>query len=482
MKKIISFFTLMVVLAGFLLSCGKNMNGELVGIYSTPWFEPEPFGMVYVPRGSFVMGPNDQDVNWSFNSQNKTVGIESFWIDDTEITNGEYKQFVNAVRDSVTRLAIYKNQLGMNPDAFARTDREGNVLFYDEYNDIPLLNYEEKISNRDPDLMYDLDTMFYYQSNVAYGKQLKTHKLNYTYVWVDYIQASLRENKFEPLLGRYNRDISPLLNGETTDSSKVMVRKDESFQNEDGTIINRTYYKALTDRNDFIMSRTINIYPDTLSWTRDFTFSFNEPYMMLYFSHPGYADYPVVGVTWEQANAFCHWRTALKNNYLASKGEPFVQKYRLPMESEWEYAARGGRRGAMYPWGGPYTRKSNGCFLANFKPMRGSFTDDGFLIPAKVGSYPPNDYNLYDMAGNVAEWTSTAYSESTMAFLSDINPNYQYNAASTDPRIMKRKVVRGGSWKDVAYFLQCGVATYEYQDEAHPYIGFRCARTFIGPE
>jgi formylglycine-generating enzyme required for sulfatase activity len=87
---------------------------------------------------------------------------------------------------------------------------------------------------------------------------------------------------------------------------------------------------------------------------------------------------------------------------------------------------------------------------------------------------------LYDMAGNVAEWTISAFDESSYRIVHDMNPNYEYNARPDDPPVMKRKVVRGGSWKDVEYFLRVGARTYEYQDSSTTYIGFRNIRDFIG--
>jgi formylglycine-generating enzyme required for sulfatase activity len=84
------------------------------------------------------------------------------------------------------------------------------------------------------------------------------------------------------------------------------------------------------------------------------------------------------------------------------------------------------------------------------------------------------------MAGNVAEWTKSAYDESSYRFTHDLSPDYQYNARPDEPAVMKRKVTRGGSWKDAEYFLRVSTRTYEYQDSATSYIGFRCIRDFLG--
>jgi formylglycine-generating enzyme required for sulfatase activity len=84
------------------------------------------------------------------------------------------------------------------------------------------------------------------------------------------------------------------------------------------------------------------------------------------------------------------------------------------------------------------------------------------------------------MSGNVSEWTSTAFDVQSYAFASDVAPELQYNAFDDENETMKRKVIRGGSWKDVAYFMQLGARDYEYQDTAKSYIGFRTVQSFIG--
>ena len=460
------------LIAFLLVSCGGE-NGELVGVYQKSWKEPKPYGMLYIKRGSFTMGQNDQDANWAMTSQSKTVALDAFWMDETEITNSEYKQFVFWVKDSIAR-----EKLSNVDESFKiTTDRRGNDL------KVPILNWKKKIPWKKPneEQAVALDSMFYMDEDaIDIQRQLNGMIMFYKYSWLDYVQAAKKENKFDALRGGYNRSIAGL--GITKDSADVMIKKDTSYYNEQGHIINQTIYRELKRRSDFISEKKINIYPDTLCWIRDFTYAYNEPYMKMYFSHPGYGEYPVVGVSWEQAQAFCHWRTYLFNSYQIRNKGVRVQDYRLPTEAEWEYAARGGKALSMYPWGGNYIRTAKGCFLANFKPQRGNYTDDGYLITAKVGSYPPNEYGLYDMAGNVAEWTSSAFHESNYSFVHDMNPNYEYYAKSSDPDVLRRKVIRGGSWKDVGIFLQCGVRTYEYQTENRSFIGFRCIRSYIGVE
>jgi len=239
-----------------------------------------------------------------------------------------------------------------------------------------------------------------------------------------------------------------------------------------------------------------NIYtgalPDTLVWRN--RLGFNETMTTNYLRHPGYAEYPVVGVNWIQAVQFCKWRTDRvneavleregyiakgvktdsidsestfsteayltdpsktyggkideyqgriaqkangkskdstdtdKNVYAKRTSGVILPEYRLPTEAEWEYAAKGldglreynnvrGRK--KYPWKGEFTRSGNrkrrGDQLANFKQSKGDYggiagwSDDGADITARVKSYPPNDFGLYDMAGNVAEWVADVY-------------------------------------------------------------------------
>lgn len=440
MKKFLSIG----ILASLLYGCGPSNTGELTGVPGRKSFsEPTPLGMVFIPMGSFTLGNNDQDVAWAINAPTKTVSVDAFWMDQTEITNNQYRQFVYYVRDSIAR-----RLLGEINDEFLITEDEfGNPL------DPPVLNWEIPIDMEDEEQREALNALYYSNEDELFGrKEIDTRKLFFEYYWIDIKQAAQKRN-------RYNY---------------------ETLSYDQGEVINSLGEKVKVDnRQSFIMRDKVNVYPDTLCWVADFTYAFNEPYTNSYFWHPAFDNYPVVGVTWKQATAFCIWRTQTLNKFLAKEGIT-IQDYRLPTEAEWEYAARGNLNHSMYPWGGPYTRNMEGCFLANFKPLRGNYVDDGGLIPIPVGTYEPNDYGLYDMAGNVAEWTANAYDESAYSFMHDMNPDYKYNAKPSDLPALKRKVVRGGSWKDISFFLQVGSRAYEYQDSAKSYIGFRCVRSYLG--
>jgi formylglycine-generating enzyme len=330
LKKVIVLSVLGV--AFFLTSCGggaPTATGDLVGVPDrTGWTQSVPYGMVVCPSGTFHMGQADEDIAQSMINQNRQITIGGFYMDDTEITNNEYRQFMEAI------------------------------------------------------LMDSIDVL-----------------------------------------------------GE-----------------------------------EYVMTE---LYPDTTVWVKDFTHHMGDPMMEYYYMHPAFDDYPVVGVDWFACQYFCEWRTNYMNEWRASVGMFENPRFRLPSEAEWEYAARGGRDMAKYPWGNPYIRNAKGCMLANFKPGRGNYYDDGFMYSSPVASYFSNDWGLYDMAGNVSEWCQDAYYAASVPTVWDLNPTY---FKDSEPR----KIIRGGSWKDIAFYLECGTRDFEYQDTSKSFLGFRCAMTYLG--
>lgn len=493
MKRYIYF----LAIVGILYGCGKGGSHELIGVQGRgPWYQETPYGMLYIKAGSYNMWQSDQDVPFLHQTRSKTVSVQAFYMDHTEISNNEYRQFVFYVRDSLMRRELLLN--GSDPeiwgtptyddDGFVNSEEKWtlnwNARFYyglaPEGVDDPMQS--KKYGKRDL-----LASFFYPEAERFYNRRdIDPRKLMFSYFWIDLKEAAKK--------GRYNivRDgYSNEKSGYQKDPNHRILENDKHPFTDDpvgrdldlGKVNKKGQNNAIRmhmDRSRFVIREVINVYPDTLCWVHDFTYSFNEPMTNMYFWHPAYDDYPVVGVTWVQARAFSVWRTQLMNSWLRANGETIVQDFRLPTEAEWEYAARGDLDLSPYPWGGPYIRNAHGCFLGNFKPMRGRYMEDGGFHTVKVNSYHPNDYGLYCMAGNVAEWTRTAYDESVYEFSHDLNPEYTYDAMDWDPPSMKRKVIRGGSWKDIGYYLQTGSRTYEYQDSAKSYIGYRCVMSYLG--
>ncbi|MDH6358403.1 SUMF1/EgtB/PvdO family nonheme iron enzyme [Parabacteroides sp. PF5-9] len=468
MKKVLVVLVTMTLLT---TSCGRSLSGaggEVTGVRSVAFNEPSPYGMVLIKRGAFEMGPSDKDSLWGIMSDTKGVSFDAFWMDQTEVTNSKYRQFVHWVRDSIIRERLADPAYGGN-DLFKITeDRYGEPV-------TPHLDWSRPIPWRRPseDEQLAIESV-YYTNPVTGEKKLDPQQMHYKYEWYDYTAAALRKHRFNPQERVRNTDIEVNMN------EVIMISKDTAYIDEEGRVVNETITRPLSSEWDFLHTRIINIYPDESSWVNDFNNAYNEPYMRMYFNHPGYDDYPVVGVSWEMATAFCVWRTNLYKESLTLSPGQTIEPFRLPTEGEWEYAARAGKNENKYPWATDELQNSKGCFLGNFKPGDGNYTEDGHLITSRVGSFSANEFGLFDMAGNVAEWTSTSYAESGPNQMSDMNPELHYDAAKEDPYAMKKKTVRGGSWKDVAQFIRSDMRTFEYQNETRSYIGFRCARTQIG--
>ncbi len=460
------------IMLGTLAACAPSKSrtgGELSGARLTSWNEPTPYGMVQVPRGSIVLGNKDsRDSLWGMPDETKAISVDAFWMDRTEITNAQYRQFVYYVRDSILRERLADPAYGGNEEYKITMDKYGDPVK-------PHLDWSKALPAERRATEEELMALksVYYTNPVTLETKLDPDQMVFRYETYDYRSAALRQHQLKASKRNLNTDI-PINPNEV-----VLISKDTAFIDDSGNIISETITRPLSSEYDFLNTYIVAIYPDETAWINDFPNARNESYMRMYFNHPGYDDYPVVGISWQQAQAFCAWRTEFFKKGMRLPAGQVVEDFRLPTEAEWEYAARAGETENKFPWSNESMRTGQGCFLGNFKPGEGDYTADGHLIPARVSSYSPNNFGLFDMAGNVSEWTSTAYTQSGLLQMADINPELEYKAAQNDPYIMKQKVVRGGSWKDVARFVRSATRLQEFENVGRSYIGFRCVRSSI---
>lgn len=438
-------------------------GGEVTGASGRAFTEPTPYGMTLIKRGHLRMGIEKQDSLWGKETPVKDISVEGFWMDETEVTNSQYRQFVNYVRDSIIRERLADPAYGGDETYKIEEDRNGDPIAK------PYLNWKKPLPRKPNEDEQRAMESVYIVHPITGEKMLDASQMNFRFEVYDYATAALRKYRLNPDERNLNTDIT------VNPEEQVWISKDTAFVDDEGKIVRQTINRPLSGPWDFLHTYIVNIYPDTTCWVNDFPNADNETYMRMYFSNAAYNDYPVVGVTWEQANAFCAWRTEYLLKGLGPDAR-YVQRYRLPTEAEWEYAARGKEQNE-FPWENEDVASGKGCFFANFKPDRGNYTKDGNLITSKAGIYSANSNGLFDMAGNVAEWTSTIYTEAGVEAMNDINPQLEYKAAKEDPYRLKKKSVRGGSWKDPESYIRSAWRSYEYQNQPRSYVGFRCVRS-----
>lgn len=442
-----NLFKLLLLLC--LLQACAPAGGDLGRKARSSWRDVKPMGMVLVKRGSFLMGSNADSLMGETNTA-REITVESFWMDESEVTNHMYQQFVHWVRDSV-----FREELG---EEYLEKDRIGN--------------YRRPIPWRKTDMMEPIVEKYYKRHPMSGTLMLRGELLNFVYRWYDRDAAADAAYQIDPRRRVRNTDIQ-------LNDYPIFYEKDTVEMNDEGVLEQRTIRVEITDDTNFIHHRLVNIYPDSTAWVNDFGNSVGGVYTQSYFSHPAYRNHPVVGVTWEQAVAYCAWRTDRAD--MQSRQWINYTPYRLPTEAEWEFAAKSRKnREAAYAWGSNELMDGKGCFLANFQPGEGNFAQDGFVIPSPAGTFKANENGIYDLAGNVAEWTSTAYSEEGVTGGATINPDNNFVALSADPYFLKRKVVRGGSFKDGPQFMRVEIRENEYQNQPRAYVGFRCVRTKLG--
>ncbi len=283
--------------------------------------------------------------------------------------------------------------------------------------------------------------------------------------------SSLYVDKCQVTNNKYREFIDALLEEAASAQAESNEQEGGDFSSAlEGSSVAKEESTSSVLSEEFIMKE---LYPDVDVWKNDFAHHMADRMVEYYYEHPSFDNFPVVGITWEAAKYYAEWRTDYLNAYREAQGLWDMPRFRLPTAAEWTYAARGGKAFAKYPWGGPYVRNAEGELLANFKSSRGNYGGLGYDTTSPVDHFRPNEYGLH-IGGNVSEWTLDAYNPAAVAHVCDLDPIF----SDEEPR----KVIKGGSWKDIARFLQTDVVDCEHKDRARSYIGFRCVMPHIGEE
>lgn len=371
-----------------------------------------PDGMVYIPSGTFMYKMLNDD-----KAEQRKVSVSAFFIDKTEVNNKQYQAFVNWVADSV-----------------AITDYLHDDSFY-----LPATGATVGAGNKEVRL-------------IDWSKVSKISPL-----W----------KKAPPEVKEKLAPMMTMLNGVRMPNPDLMIY--------------RFYYIRMDGvKNNEYKEDTVKVYPHESVWSADFPNSQMTVMDANYFSNKVYEYNPVVGVTWKQARAYADWRgTQLR---IMIKNNPNLRNFKLsfslPTEAQWQYAAEAklDPSDTLDHTVKTITDKVSGKqqLSLNFKQGEGSYSGDGSTFTLPVTSYTPNAFGIYNMAGNVSEWTLDAFSPSSSQLVNDLNPALLYDASINDAPLMRRKVVRGGSWKDNGEMLNTDTRSFDDQDAAHSYIGFRC--------
>lgn len=393
-----------------------------------------PLQVVEIPTGTFDMGAGSADTLSLASRQRHPVLISDFYISTTEVTNAQYKEFTDWVRDSIAAYLLGGKYLTVN-----KKTADTTISW----------KYASHISYSDPANVQKLSSIMLDPSRTLSHKwEVDPQKLIYVMRGFNYQEAAKKENQ-----GRNPRD--------------------------------------------FAYRYEVKVYPDTLVWMRDFGYSNNEDMALSYYSSPKYKNYPVVGVNWKQANAYCDWFTK-QRIYAEQRSMKMAVggQCRLPTEAEWAYAAdmndngtkadreklkkelekeaqKEARRKAAVEKRKASKKQNKGIGSATDSTADAIADDDETLFPQNVTYGMRGRFGIFGMPDNVSEWTNTSYYEGGDNFENRFNPDIQWGKIDSDSKSKRRKVICGGSWKDTPQFKSVYNRFYDDMDEAHSYIGFR---------
>ena len=276
---LLSLTLLMVACFGGKISSSSGGDVTCAGVRA--FTEPTPYGMTLVKRGHLHMGLDKQDSLWGKQTPVKDISVEGFWMDETEITNSQYRQFVNYVRDSIIRERLADPAYGGDETYKIEEDKNGDPV-------TPHLNWKKPLPRKpNEDEQRALESIYTFNP-VTGEKMLDWRQFNYKYEIYDYAMAAMRKYRINPEERILDTDVK------VDPSKEVWISKDTAYIDDEGRIVRETINRPLSGPWDFLNTYIVNIYPDTTCWVNDFPNADNEIYMRQYFSNPAYNDYPVL--------------------------------------------------------------------------------------------------------------------------------------------------------------------------------------------
>ena len=224
-KRFIPFYLFTFLLLSMTSCFGSKMmsasGGEVTGTGGRAFTEPTPYGMVLVKRGHLKMGIENQDSLWGKKTPLRDISVDGFWMDETEVTNSKYRQFVNYVRDSILR-----ERLAEFDETYktVKTDKDGEEIG-------SVLNWKKPLPRRPNEDEQEIIDAMYVTNPVTGDKMLDYRQLNYRYEVYDYASAALRRNRVNPQERNLNTDIT------VDPNEQVWISKDTAYVDDDGNIV-----------------------------------------------------------------------------------------------------------------------------------------------------------------------------------------------------------------------------------------------------